>query len=260
MTEQWFQSRIDFFNDYVEGFRNCPQEDRDNIDLKHDHTMAVLAEAEMILAGLEEKPAPELALCARTAALFHDFGRFAQYQRYKTFSDPKSINHGFLGSREIARTGALNGMPGQYKKLVRGVVVMHNRRFVPHGLDPRLDFLVRLVRDADKLDIFKVVFAHFFMPNGDINEVVTMHLKNEPSCYTPEILEEALAGTLVDYTRMHWINDFKLLVLSWVHDLNFGVSKRAFKDRNYVGRVLDSMPHLPKRDRLEAVVYKALEG
>lgn len=258
MTEEWFQSRLEFFNDYVDEFRHCPEKDKANIDLKRDHSLRVLAEAEMILAGLEPKPDADFVMCVRTAALFHDIGRFVQYREYKTFSDKDSRNHGFLGCRELGRVDALNGIPKKFKDLVRGVVVMHNRRFVPGRLDPRLDRMVRLVRDADKLDIFKVMLDHF-RPNGSVNEVVTLHLKPDPVAYTPGILDEALSGTLVDYTKMAWVNDFKLLVLSWVHDLNFSASKQAFRDRKYVERVLSTMPRLPQRDRLEAVLFKALE-
>jgi putative nucleotidyltransferase with HDIG domain len=256
MTDDWFASRLEFFREYVGRFRDCPEVDRANIDLKRDHSIRVLGEAEMILDELDADA--ELALCARTAALFHDIGRFVQYREFKTFSDSRSKNHGLLGCRELGKVAALDGMTGEQKAMVRAVVAMHNRRFAPRGLDERLDFALRVVRDADKLDILGIMIEHF-RPDGGINEVVTLHLENDPQAYTPDLLEQAVSGMLADYAGMVWVNDFKLLVLSWVHDLNFPAARRAFRERGYADRVLATLPDSPEFGRLREVIREALE-
>lgn len=255
MNDAWFSSRLEFFRGYVDRFRDCPERDKANVDLKRDHSIRVLAEAEMILS--EQEVDESLELCIRTAALFHDIGRFVQYREFKTFSDSRSKNHGLLGCRELGATEALQGMTGEQRTMVRGIVSMHNRRFVPRGLGRELDFSLRLVRDADKLDIFKVMLEHF-RPDGSVNEVVTLHLEQDHEAYTPELLEQALSGLIVDYSLMNWVNDFKLLVLSWVFDLNFNASRRAFVERGYVDRVLSTLPGRAEFDRLETVLHRAL--
>ena len=77
-------------------------------------------------------------------------------------------------------------------------MALHNRRFLPRGLPAELRYLTQIVRDADKLDIFAVMLAHF-NPGAPHNKVVNLELKPHPDKYTPGILaagEPAADGEL----------------------------------------------------------------
>lgn len=218
----------------------------ENVDLKLDHSLRVFEEAVAVAASLVPDLAPgsELERAVHLAALYHDMGRFPQYLRWGTFNDRKSEDHGRLGVRAIRKAGVLDGQPERVRKVALSAVILHNRRSLPPHLPPDVDLAARVVRDADKLDIYPVMLAHL-EPGGPDNGVVTLGLERDPEAYTPEILEQVQGRDLCEYALMRYQNDFKLLVLSWVYDLNFPATRRAVAERGYVERLAAALPDSP---------------
>ena len=105
--------------------------------------------------------------------------------------------------------------------------------------------MTRIVRDADKLDIFPVLISHF-LPNSPLNGVVTLNLEPHPTAYTEEIFQSVRAGRIGKYEAMVWINDLKLLVCSWVYDLNFPVSREIVLQKGYLDAIFRSLPSSPE--------------
>jgi putative nucleotidyltransferase with HDIG domain len=238
--EQWFQ-------EYTQEFLVGSEFDVANVQLKIDHTMRVLEFARQIAAA--QGPDGELTELAHLAALFHDVGRFPQYSRYRTFHDQISVNHAYQGVVTLKRERVLEKLPPAARKLVLGAVALHNRRSLPRGLPRKLADLTRMVRDADKLDIFQVMLAHF-RPGVRHNKVVNLELKPDPDKYTPAILAQVWQREMVNLQEMVWVNDFKLLLCSWIYDLNYPVSRRVFRQRGYLEELLGYLPQTTEFNRL----------
>jgi hypothetical protein len=254
MSGAEIQGFLRSFEAYVNGFLSGePGADR-NIELKREHSRKVLDEAAMIAD--DEGLTGRLARLARLAALLHDFGRFRQFAEYGTFIDKNSVNHGLLGCRELRASGFLQGLPEADRHLVRCVTAVHNRRFLPAGLPEDAGCLARLVRDADKLDIYRVMLEHF-RPDGTVNHVVTLSKIDEPGAYSASVYEQARRGQ-ADYDEMVYVNDFKLLLLSWAHDLGFAATRRAFAERGYLDRLLETLPRDRRIGRLGEELRQAL--
>jgi len=211
--------------------------------LKLDHSLRVFQEAQTLVKA-ENIPAP-LARTALFGALFHDIGRFAQYMRYQTFNDRESVNHARLGVSTLKRLGFLDHLEGNVRKVVLSAVILHNRRFLPPHLPEQTAVPARLVRDADKLDIFMVMIRHL-QPGAEVNPVVTLGLRDEPDRYSEDLLDQILAGELGDYNRMGTLNDFRLLLCSWVFDLNFATARQAMHQRGYLQTLLRDLPDTPR--------------
>jgi hypothetical protein len=158
----------------------------------------------------------------------------------------------------LKQQGVLEDLPGSARKLVLGGVALHNRRFLPPGLPGELQSLTRVVRDADKLDIFAVMLSHF-NPGTPHNKVVNLELKPDPDRYTLAILAQVLKRDMVNYLEMVWVNDFKLLLCSWVYDLNYGVSRRIMRERGYLEKLLGYLPRSPEFARLGQQLREDLE-
>lgn len=231
-------------------------QDRANMALKLDHCLRVFQEAETITT----REALPLNATRRSlwAALFHDVGRFPQYAVYKTFDDRKSTDHGRLGVRTLKRRCLLKPLDELDRKAVLTAVTLHNKRFLPPSLPDWAAVPVRVVRDADKLDIFQVVLNHL-RPGSRTNPVVTMGLRDEPGVCTDALVQQILAGKLGDYARMRTLNDFRLLLCSWAYDLNFPASRQAVQDRGYLNELLDELPDLPIIRRVRETVLSVLE-
>lgn len=227
---------------YAQGWLRGEPDHDVNITLKLDHCRRVLDEARRLLAADGSGPAHPAAVQA--AALFHDVGRFPQYARWGTFRDAVSEDHGRLAARVVRSEGLLDDLPETLRIQALAAMVAHNRRRIPPGLPPALRACAGLVRDADKLDIFPIMLAHL-APGSEANPVVVLHLADQPTAYCPTMLEALRQRRMAAYAHMRSRNDFKLLLLSWVYDLNTQAARRFFLERDYVGRVLALLPELP---------------
>jgi hypothetical protein len=206
--------------------------------IKIDHTARVADYAETI--AREEGFAPDLILATRLAAVLHDVGRFPQYRAYGTFRDRESANHAALSVTHLLREHMLDGVAARIRKLVVGAVYLHNKRMLP-SLPPQLATVARAVRDSDKLDIYAVMYQHFIQDEPKNPEIV-LCAKDEPDAYSPGAAETLLRRTPGNYLDIVYINDFKLMVLGWVYDLNFVTSFRLLERSGLVDAIFDTLP------------------
>ncbi len=234
-----FEQYEEWFRQFTAGFLQGSAFDVGNVQLKIDHSLRVLELAQRLTAALALPP--ELTALAHLAALFHDIGRFPQYARYHTFHDQKSVNHGLQGVLTLKKHRVLAALPAAAQKLVLAAVGLHNRRVLPMGLAPVARSLTGIVRDADKLDIFAVMLTHF-APEAPPNKVVNLGLKVHPDNYTPAILAAVQQRQMVNYQDMVWVNDFKLLLCSWLYHLNFRRSREIVQERGYLERLFAYLP------------------
>ena len=117
--------------------------------------------------------------------------------------------------------------------------------------------MVEIVRDADKLDIFRVMVAHFTADPGE-HPVVTLHVKDEPGAYTQEVYDDAMHGIQGDYKKMVYVNDFKLLLCGWVNDFYFKESRRLAHERGLVESLFATLPEYPEMAALHEVITERL--
>lgn len=242
---------IEFANSYINGDEN----DAYHIVLKRDHSLRVLENAESIVSS---SALPEdVGRLALFAALFHDAGRFPQYIRYKTFLDRNSKDHGILGTIVLGKNELLRFLTPAERRLVRAAVAIHNRKDVPRGISESLRQIVQVVRDADKLDIIRVMVAHFTR-EPEAFPVVTLNVKDVPGAYTKEIYDDALEGNQGDYSKMIYANDFKLLLCGWVNDFVFNETRRLAHVRGLLESLMDTLPDYPEMMTLRTVVNQRL--
>lgn len=248
---------LPWFNNFVQGFMVGETADQENILLKKEHSLRVWELARHIVAALGlESPRAEYA---QLAALFHDLGRFPQYARYRTFNDQFSANHAQLSLKVIRDTGILAGLPPTAQRLIQGPVLLHNRRFLPPHLPEDIALITNIVRDADKLDIFRVMLAHF-EPTAPPNGVVSLNLIPHPTKFSEIILERVQSKKLASYEDLVYINDFKLLLCSWIYDLNFPVSRQIVHERNYLPSLLGFLPPDPRITALGQQLHQDLQA
>jgi len=148
-----------WFSNYVSSFYTGDEEFYRVIQLKKTHTARVSIGVRRLGRALNLGPC-ELRL-AEIIGLLHDVGRFGQYARHRTFRDRDSENHGKLGLRVIGRHGLLSGFNPCEKRHIARAVALHNAARLPALTDASSLFFLKLIRDADKLDIWKVAIGHY---------------------------------------------------------------------------------------------------
>ncbi|MGC1454808.1 MAG: HD domain-containing protein [Nitrospirota bacterium] len=229
-----------WFADYCASFTMPSEVDQRNIAIKQEHTHQVCLNAVRIAEdlGLDQ----EDTRLAETVAVCHDVGRFSQYQQYKTFDDSISVNHAVLGTKVLLEHNALGSLPKHDQDMIIRSVTLHNVFTLPEGLDEQSLLFARLIRDADKLDILRVVIEYFEQDEGSRAEAVALGLPDEPEKYSPTVLACLVRGEMARKDALTTLNDFKLLQLAWLYDLNFACSLRMVVERDYIQKLADMLP------------------
>jgi len=247
-----------WFREWSAGFLTGSDEDNRYIELKRNHTMRVLENACRVVAA--HPMAPEVTRAALLAALYHDVGRFPQYAQYRTFSDQRSVNHGILGCRTLRQEAVMRTGERRESRSLEGLVLaavaMHNRFIVP-PVGAALQTVTDVVRDSDKLDIFPVMVSTFTRDGSD-NDVVTLHLEDRPDAWSRPVLDAVRERRLARYGDMQYVNDFKLLLSTWVFDLNFAESRTMLRERGLIEPLLATWPQAPEVQALKDTVRGAL--
>ena len=226
-----------WFASYCGTFRGTDVEGQRNYDLKEVHTLNVCEAARLIAQGGSERR----LMLAQVAALCHDLGRFPQYQEFRTFMDSQSVNHALLSAQILKQNSLLDFLPKAERDSVHFAVRLHNVFSIPSGLPPETEDLLRLVRDADKLDIWRVFIDYFFAPEGERANAAGLGFPDLPDC-SPEVLAAVQAGQMVQLTMLKSLHDFKLLQLSWVYDINFQSTLRLIKERGVLEQLAATLP------------------
>lgn len=248
MTLQELAAITAWFDGFVASFRATTVDGQRNYDLKIDHTRQVVAIMARLTAALQLPP-EERALAA-AIAICHDVGRFPQFRDHGTFNDATSVNHAALAVRTLKGEGILNLLAEEERRLLLQAVALHNVFTLPAALPPVARHFALLIRDADKLDIWRVLIEHCTAPSAERASAVTWELPDTGAC-SDLALTEVTAGRMVNRSLLATADDFKLLQLSWIFDLNFAESFRIVAERGYIETLAGLLP--PQAGCREAV-------
>ncbi len=221
----------EWFRKYAIGFQTNDKDINKNLKLKQAHTKRVCHE----IVGIgKELHLNESQLClAEAMALFHDVGRFEQYTKYRTYLDMKSENHAELGVKVLYKHQVLKKLKDNERVLIEKAVSYHNRKELPVNETEECLFYTKLLRDADKLDIWKVVTDYYQRKPEEENGAIVFELPDTDD-FSDDACNNLISGKLVDVNQIRCINDFRLLQMSWVYDINFKPTFIRIRERKYL--------------------------
>ena len=229
-----------WFDNFVAGFYGDDDFVNANIKMKEDHSRRVCEEMLYLANKLDLNE--NQRLLAETIALFHDLGRFPQFIKYRTYNDPRSINHCLLAIDVIQKENLLAGLPADERQIIETAIKHHGDKVLPKHLSGDTLLFSKMIRDADKLDIYHIVAGRYIMHRDDSdNFKLEIEFPDTPG-YSPVVLDAALSGRLIDYKSLKNWNDLKLCVLGWVYDINFPASLERIKQRRCLEAILDFLP------------------
>lgn len=247
-----------WFDKYAKTFFGDDAHVNASLQLKVTHTEYVCREMDDLTEdlGLCEND----RLTAGATALFHDVGRFEQFVKYKTYMDFKSINHSCLGANILTEKGILDGLDGDEKEIILSAVRLHGTKRLTLDLDERLGLFARLIRDADKLDIFRVVIEAMTVYRDDPeNFMLEVEFSDEPVC-SPEVVRAVIEGDLIDYKKIKTFDDMRLMQLGWVYDVNFKPTFARIKERGYLEQISEFLVKTPETEKAVNAVLKYVES
>ena len=94
-------------------------------------------------------------------ALFHDYARFEQAKRFDSFNDLTTIDHGDLAVEMLFDKGEIKNfvddLTDEELEIARLAIKNHNKYAIEEGLSERQMLFCKLIRDADKVDIYRII-------------------------------------------------------------------------------------------------------
>ena len=233
-----------WFENYVTGFASEDPDAQQNIGLKKNHTLRV---RNVILdIGNSINLTEDDMYIAEACALLHDIGRFEQHRRYGTFADSKSENHAAIGVRIIREHDVLNNFPPEAVKIIIRTVGCHNMPSIPEKNNRDWILFLKLVRDADKIDILYIITEYYKNSASGSNKALEMHLPNS-DIISDAVYEPLANGQIAIIKNLCSLNDFKIYQMGWVYDLNFSRSLQVFRERGYLKMIRDALPGSSKK-------------
>ena len=239
-----------WFETYALRFSSDDPTVQESMDLKTEHTRRVCKAIVDIGRSLDLS---EEDLCiAESTALLHDIGRFEQYKRYGTFSDYRSEDHAALGVKVIQADRVLHEFEPDTAGIIIRVVGYHNRATLPAGEGKRCLLFLKLLRDADKVDIWRVVTDYYKNAEHSRNRTIELDLPDENRISNP-IYKALINGKLAQMEDLKTLNDFKLLQIGWVYDINFPRTFEIIREKGYLSMIRDT---LPRKSARTTTIYK----
>jgi hypothetical protein len=246
--EETYRRLHDWLLDHIQ--RNDPRDDlsRPHIELKRIHSLKVADEIHRLglALGLAGRP----LLIARAIGLLHDVGRFEQFRRFRTYNDAASTDHGALGAAIVAEAGVLASFGADEAHIITQAIFHHNKLALPANLSDEGLFHLKLIRDADKLDIYRIIMENMAAADRALFKVLLPDA-NDVSEAVHDIL---LRGGNVDYNLAQSPTDRLLMHVGWVFDINFRPTLRAIADRGHLETIAAALPPTP---RVHRIVTKA---
>ncbi len=227
----------EWMTSYMKSFYTEDAEVMKGIRIKEVHTGYVTANAVALAKslGLSQRDVQ----LAEVMGLFHDVGRFRQYSLYQTFNDALSEDHAELGLKVLSELPFLGRLAPEEASLVRFAISRHNKKEIGPGT-PREIAFAKLLRDADKLDIYRVL-EPFLAPDGakDAPKFMQADASNLVSPYFVRALTEGLQA---DYKEIKTHGDRKVVRLLWLYDINYNWTMREIVKRGYVEKIIGYLP------------------
>ena len=200
------------------------------IERKVYHTFRVEELSEKIAKFL--KMNEEEIKLAKLIGLLHDIARFEQYTRYKTFDDPKSIDHGNLGVEILKKDNYIRKYikTDLYDEIIIKAIANHNKYSLATNLNEKEENFCKIIRDADKLDIMYQATCESW-----IEQIENI----EKQYITLNALEQFTSKQIVDKRYISHDIDRVVVVMGFIYDLNFIGSYKIIKENNYIDKIID---------------------
>lgn len=257
MTAEQFQRIRDWFLAFVEGFRRESAPLPSAIAIKLEHTRHVAEIAREIAQDL--RWTPDDVRIAEALGWLHDVGRFAQFAEFGHLQDATSVDHGLRGLEIVRESGILASMPDIRRGCLLDGIRHHNARTIPPDTAPASLPFLKLIRDADKLDIFRVVLAG--IARDGFRELAPLWPKLAlDGPVNPRLQDEIRTHRHGDVAHVHSLADFLLLEASWIYDLHYAPARARVRRDGILDAIAAHLPDDPATRRILGDIRNFLAG
>ena len=216
---------ISEFDNYFELF------DKNDYDTKYKyiHSYRVKDISNCIARGLNLSE--EDILLATVIGLLHDIGRFKQLEMFSNYNDI-NIDHADLGVETLFENNFIEKfkIDRKYYEIIKFAIKNHNKLDIEKTDDDKKLLHAKIIRDADKIDILKAYSIY-----KDYN------LKEEDNYISEKVNQLFYNKELIKKEFLKNKNDFIVLNLSYVYDINFEFSLKMIKEEKILYKLYNEI-------------------
>ena len=211
-----------------------------NIKLKIKHTYEVVNKSEYISKelGLNQ----ENIELAKLIALLHDIGRFEQVKQTSDFLDGKDFDHANYGIKVLFEDNLIRKFieDNQYDNIIKKAIYNHNKYKIEENLNNAELLHSKIIRDADKLDNFRVKETeHFSNIFPSKYNPKTINFES----ISPKVYNDFMSQKCIKLEDRQTQIDFWVCVIAFIFDLNFDISLKYVKENDYIDILIDRIEY-----------------
>lgn len=168
---------------------------------------------------------------AELIGILHDIGRFEQYkQKIKT----EQFNHGQVGVEILKKDNYIRKYikEEQYDDILYTAIYEHNRYELTPGLTNEQELFCKIIKDADKIDLFYEAIAIYWQQPEQKKEI-------ENGTISEKMLQDFYQQKLANIKNKISQTDHILKIASFIFDINFSYSFKLLKENNYINEMID---------------------
>lgn len=223
-------------------------QDQLGFQLKVTHTEHVVENAKKIAESLNCSK-EDIAL-AQAIAVLHDIGRFEELKENKQFSSA-TYNHAARGVEVLWTNNRIRDFieDASYDTIIQKAILNHNTLKIEKDLSERELLHAKIIRDADKLDNFRVkreekIEAIF--PN-----IVKEKEEMESSSLSKKVYDAVKKEQCVDIHDRQTPLDYWVCVLAFIYDLSFQISYKIIKQKKDIDALIDRFEYQNEKTKEE---------
>ena len=235
------------FKDYISSYDN---QNDPGFNLTVVHIYHVIDNAIMISKkfGLSEEGINLAALIG----LLHDIGRFDELKKLKKF-DSVGNDHAMFASKLLFEKGFISRFidTDKYNNIIKKAIENHNKKQIEDGLSDKELLYVKIIRDADKLDNFRI------MQKEEIENIfpglVSRKEELKNSLISDSVYNSVMRKECVDIKDRKYPLDYLIFVLAFVFDIYFKETLLIVKENSYVDVLIDRFNYINNKEKMNKI-------
>lgn len=240
---QDFKKFEQIFEDYVNKFIEEADGDEEkilNLTNKKIHSYNV---RDNIVKIAKEENLKVNMFIVEFIGLFHDIGRFYQYDKYRTFNDAYSKNHAELSVKVLEDEGIIKLVDYEDRVYIIDSILMHNMQDLPKLEDRKMYLYSALLRDADKLDGFRTITVY----ERANKKLAYFKNKSDEPIISDYIYNNIMNHKTVYKYDLKTILESQISTLGYISsDINFYTTYKIIKDNDYLPKMFAKMQDTPR--------------
>ncbi len=246
---------IQKFREYISKFYGSDEYLNKNFRVKEEHSLRV--HNNMTALAIDLKLSENETKICECIAIYHDIGRFEQFSRFKTFNDKLTRDHAEWGIEILLKENLIPFLTDKERERVIKPILYHNKKeLFKSDIDPAIILYTKMIRDADKLDILKILSSYLAGQTGS-NPALLLDLPDSEN-FTNRIYEFFINEKKLDSKQLKNKLDFILLLCSWTFDIYFNFTRGKILSGNFYSAILDKITDQDAKKKVAEIVFRNL--